>query len=389
MSKKSDVVIIGAGLAGLSAAIHLQDAGRSVTVLEASDRAGGRVASDHIDGYICDRGFQLINSQYPALVELDVIKEIDFIKAPRAIEVSYGSTRVASADPRQDPFSALHRATGSLFEKFAFARFVALKVNKEQSLAMALKEAGCGSLYETVLRPFLRGVFLTEPDNVDARYGHSIIKSFVSGAPGIPKLGVGQLSQALARRVDDLNLNVRVESLSGNCLQSSAGEFEGSDVIVATDATTAAQLLDLPQVARMAGCITWYHSSDSNPSGTGRLLVDGQNRGPNINSIVISDISSSYAPLGKHLISTTTGLSKTESDVRRHLSLMWGSDTHDWQLVAKYEIPTALPIHNVGKQLTQSIRISPHTYVVGDHRTVPSQQGALFSGTLAAQLILN
>ena len=57
MSKSSDVLIVGAGLAGLNAAIQLQAAGRSVTVIEASDRAGGRVASDHIDGYIFDRGF--------------------------------------------------------------------------------------------------------------------------------------------------------------------------------------------------------------------------------------------------------------------------------------------------------------------------------------------
>ena len=74
MSSKSDVLVVGAGLAGLSAAIHLQNAGRSVTVIESSDRAGGRVTSDHIDGYICDRGFQLINSKYPALIELDGVK---------------------------------------------------------------------------------------------------------------------------------------------------------------------------------------------------------------------------------------------------------------------------------------------------------------------------
>ena len=79
----------------------------------------------------------------------------------------------------------------------------------------------------------------------------------------------------------------------------------------------------------------------------------------------------------------------TESEVRRHLATMWGIETRDWQLIAKYEIPSALPLHAVGQPLTQTTKISEHLYVVGDHRSVPSQQGALFSGTLAAQLILN
>ena len=127
----------------------------------------------------------------------------------------------------------------------------------------------------------------------------------------------------------------------------------------------------------------------NNPSGTGRLVVDGQNRGPVINSVVISDISKNYAPNGSHLVSTTTGMSLTESDVRRHLALLWSAPTHDWQLIAKYEIPAALPIQNPGRGLTQNIKIGENIYVIGDHRTVPSQQGALFSGRLASELIFN
>ena len=85
----------------------------------------------------------------------------------------------------------------------------------------------------------------------------------------------------------------------------------------------------------------------------------------------------------------TTELGTTDSEVRRHLSTMWGVETRDWQLIAKYEIPAALPLHEVGKALTAPTKISENLYVAGDHRTVPSQQGALFSGSLAAQLILN
>jgi len=361
MSESCDVLIIGAGLAGMSAAISLQEAGRDVRIIESSDRPGGRVTSDIIDGFICDRGFQLINANYPALQALDVINEI--------------------------AWTALDKATGTIPEKLSLLRFLVSTPKENQSVEDVLK--GSGSVYVRALRPFLQGVFLTEPKNVDARYGQSIIKSFVTGSVGVPRKGVAELSKALAARVSSITYGVQADSLEGKVVKTSAGDFNAANVIVATDATTATQLLGLPEVPRMAGCITWYHAVTNNPSGSGRLIVDGQNRGPIINSIVISDVSSSYAPLGQHLVSTTTDLGATESDVRRHLSVMWGTSTHDWQLIAKYEIPAALPIQNVGRGLTQTVKVSENMFVVGDHRAVPSQQGALFSGRLAAELILN
>ena len=383
----SEVLVVGAGLAGLNAAIHLEAAGVDVTVIESSDRAGGRVASDVIEGFICDRGFQLINARYPALQELNVLKELDFVEAPRVIEVSLGDRRHVIGDPRQVPWTALNKATGTIPEKIALLRFIAGRPKPGQSIGHALRSTG--TCYERVLRPFLQGVFLTDPDNVDAAYGHSIIKSFVNGKPGVPRNGVGELPKALAKRVSNIVYNTRVDGIDQTSVHTNNGTYTANKILIATDATTATQLLGLTEVPRMAGCITWYHAVSENPSGNGRLIVDGQRRGPIINSVVMSDISSSYAPNGHHLISTTTDLNVTESDVRRHLAILWGTSTHEWQFIAKYEIPAALPIHNVGRELSQSMRINDHHFVAGDHRTVPSQQGALFSGRLAAQLILN
>lgn len=387
MAKSCDVLIVGAGLAGLNAAIYLQQKGVDVLIVEASDRPGGRVTSDVIDGYICDRGFQLINAAYPALKELNVISEIDFLVAPRIIDVALGISRHAIGDPRKLPFSALDRATGTIPEKISLLIFLISRVKSGVSLGQALRK--CGTTYDRVLRPFLEGVFLTDPDNVDAKYGQLILKSFVTGSIGIPRLGVGQLSKALAHRVPTIDYNVRVDQIHNGIANTSNGTYQAKKILIATDATTATQLLQLSQVPSMTGCITWYHSSSDNPSGTGHLIVDGRRLGPVINSIVISDISSSYAPVGAHLISSTTALNVSESDVRRHLALIWGVQTHTWQLIAKYEIASALPVQGVGRALSQSFKISKNLFVAGDHRTVPSQQGALFSGKVAAQLILD
>jgi len=386
-SRSAEVLVVGAGLAGLSAAIDCQAAGVDVVVIEASDRAGGRIASDVINGFVCDRGFQLINAKYPALQELDVIKEIDFIPAPRVIEVAIGDRRHPIGDPRQLPWTALNKATGTIPEKLALLRFIVGKAKAGQSIGEALRNTG--TCYDRVLRPFLQGVFLTDPDNVDAIYGHSIIKSFVNGNAGVPRNGVGELPKALAKRVSNIVYNTRVDRIDLTSVHTNNGTYTADKIVIATDATTATQLLGLTEVPRMAGCITWYHAVSQNPSGNGRLVVDGQRRGPIINTVVMSDISANYAPSGQHLVSTTTELNVTESDVRRHLAVVWGTGTHDWQFIAKYEIPAALPIHNVGRALSQSMKINEHHFVAGDHRSVPSQQGALFSGRLVAQLLLN
>ena len=120
------------------------------------------------------------------------------------------------------------------------------------------------------------------------------------------------------------------------------------------------------------------------------LLLDGQVRGPVINSIAISNMVPSYAPPGKALLSSTTIDFASESEVRRHLSVLWGVSTSDWQLIAKYEIPKSLPIFGVGSHGVESSHYADGVFIAGDYRTAPSQNGALLSGRLAAQeLLLN
>jgi hypothetical protein len=118
------------------------------------------------------------------------------------------------------------------------------------------------------------------------------------------------------------------------------------------------------------------------------LVVDGQARGPVINTIAISNMMPSYAPTGRALLSTTTIDFASESEVRRHLALIWGTSTSAWSLIAKYEIPKALPIFGVGAMRAQSAQIDDRTFIAGDYRTAPSQNGALLSGRLAAQELL-
>ena len=371
------VIVIGGGLAGLSAALTLQEAGRDVEVFEGSDRVGGRVATDHIDGFTLDRGFQLINAGYPEIKRLNIIGELDFQIASRSVDISLGDKRYSLSDPRSNPFSALDSRTGSLLEKLKFPQYLLKSSSNQSSVGEELEHLG--NLYTRVLKPFLTGVFLADPKLIGAVTGKELIRSFISGKPGLPRLGAGALPQLLATRVNRINLNSQVDSIS---------QFSGREVIVATDVTTSAQLLDIPNVPKLAPCTTWYHEVPADFSDSNRLLLDGEKRGPVVNSIVISNFMTSYAPAGRALLSTTTIEFTSESEVRRHLAQMWGAQTHSWPLLAKYEIPKALPISAPGSILATSSKIADGLFIAGDFRTSASQNGALLSGRLAALELL-
>ena len=371
------VVVIGGGLAGLSAALTLQDAGRDVEIFEASDRVGGRVATDLIDGFTLDRGFQLINARYPEIQRLNVVDELEFQIASRSVDISFEDKRFSLSDPRKNPLSALNPKSGTVAEKVKFAQYLFTSARNENSVGKELENLG--DLYTRVLRPFLTGVFLSDPNQIGAVQGKELIRSFISGKPGLPRLGAGALPQLLATRIKRVHLNSQIDSLA---------QFSDRQVIVATDVTTSAQLLDIPSVPKLAPCTTWYHEVPGDFSGSNRLLLDGQRRGPVVNSMVISNFISSYAPIGRSLLSTTTIEYASESEVRRHLALLWGAETHSWPLIAKYEIPKALPIFSPGGSLATTSRMSDGVFIAGDFRTSASQNGALLSGRLAAQELL-
>ena len=381
-------VVIGAGLAGLSAALTLQDAGAEVTVLESSDRPGGRVASDQIDGFILDRGFQLINLNYPEVKRWGIERELDFKEAPRSVRISFDSDYVNLGDPRSAILSAFSTKSGSLVSKIAFLKYLLSKPLQAESVEAHLLRCGTADLYEKVLKPFLQGVFLADPARVSAVVGREIIGSFIYGRSGIPLDGVSALPIALAKRVKNLQLNTRVEEIRGSSVITSNGDFPAKKVILATDLTTAAQILGSDQVTPLLSSITWYHTADSAPTKEAQLVLDSQHRGPVVNSIVISNLSSRYAPSGQSLISSTTISHASESEVRRHLALMWGKSTGDWRFLAKYEIHSALPLFAPGAEQVTSLLVSENVYRAGDYLTAPSQNGALLAGRLAAEELL-
>ena len=383
------VVVVGAGLAGLSAAKLLNEAGIDVRVLEASTSVGGRVQTDEINGYRFDRGFQLINARYPEVDALNIVNKLDFRYAPRAVDIALDGFSVRLGDPRKYFYSALRSESGSLREKISFLKYLFSKSTHGSNVESELLAVGCNKLYTRVLKPFLTGVFLAQPARVDSVSGREIIKGFISGAPGLPARGAGELSRVLAGEIGTIETGVQVNAITGLELNTSKGVIAARAIIVATDQITAAQLLDIEEVGESVSCTTWFHSTPDVVDCDSTLRVDGLARGAIINSIAISKLLPLSAPVDRILFSSTSLGHASESEVRRHLSLMWGVDTAGWELVAKYDIKNALPLFAPGRSHAQSLQVRPGVWRAGDYLSAASQNGALASGRLAALELIN
>ena len=372
----------------MSAAITLQKSGSEVVVLEVSDRAGGRVASDLIDGFILDRGFQLINANYPEIKKRKYLENLSFEIAPRTVGVSSSDGITRLGDPRSALLSIFSNKTGSALAKVNFLKYLATKPRQNESVEEHLLRAGTSDLYQKVLKPFLQGVFLADPSQVSAVVGREVIASFINGKSGIPSKGVGEFATRMAAQIKDLRLNTQVEEIDSKGVVTSQGRINAAGVILATDLTTAGQLLGAQEIGRLARSTTWYHATSLSPTDNAELIVDSQARGPVVNSIVMSNLSRSYAPIGQHLISSTTIKHSSESEVRRHLTQIWGVSTEEWRFLAKYEINSALPLFEPGFKKRHEVNIEKNIYCAGDYLESPSQNGALLSGRKAAEQLL-
>lgn len=373
-----DCIVIGAGLSGLTTSRELERAGRSVLLIESSDDVGGRVRSDLIDDYICDRGFQVINPKYPQVAKSGVLKDLDFKKISGSIRLFDQDIKIGYA------LGSFSNKSGPLSEKLRFLKFVFdRKVLNSRNFGFYTKSFP--NFYHLVLNPFLSGVFLTDPREIAADVAQQILRSFIKSLPGIPAGGVGEFSKALAKPVRNLQLNEKVLRIIGNKVISDLGEYSARYIVLAAGPVSSVKLFNNQEQIKMLSSTTYYFSTNDLLSDSQDLVISKSSR--LVNSIVISQVSDKYAPKGKFLISATTLANLNENDFRSELSKIWRSNANIWELVARYEIKNSLPLHTPGRKRYPNLQLTDSIFSVGDHLSIPSQQGAMESGALAAAKI--
>ncbi|MEW2442828.1 NAD(P)/FAD-dependent oxidoreductase [Micromonospora marina] len=394
----TDVVIVGGGLAGLAAARRLHRAGVPWRLLEAGDRLGGRVATDRVDGFLLDRGFQVLNTAYPRLTGLVDVGALGMGWFTSGVLVRRGDRLERLVNPLREPAGApgaLTAGIGSLTDRLRFAALAAgyatvpvgrLLGAPETSAEKALRRAGLSdAIIEELLRPFLSGVLLDRELATSSHVLAVIMRSFARGRIGLPADGMQALPRALAAPLpaELIELNTPVTEVAPGRVRTPSGEIACRAVVVAVDPPAAATLLPGLDRVRMHAYTTYYHRTGTAPLDEPILLLDGDRHELVANTVVISRAAPTYAPDGQHLVATSVvgPQAPPEPVIRRELDRLYGRSTADWTHLTTVTVPDALPAAPPPQgRLRKPVALGDGLYVAGDHRDSPSIQGALASG---------
>jgi len=407
----TDVAVIGAGVAGLTCARALEKSGLSVRVLERSARVGGRVGTDVVDGYRCDRGFQWINVSHP-----DVRESLDVAALnPRAIERGMVLAHPDGYRILQGSQATLIAAIRSgLGQPQDIARLMRwtdpLRKSPERVLAgadMTLEESLerngiSGRIREEVLRPFFRLVFADEDLRTSYQHVMLTLQTLVAGTPALPALGMqavpNQLSLGLDRPVEhgvDV-LGVVRGAGDGIRIHTDGDGISARAAVVATDPVTASSLLGIGSPA-MRGQATWWFAMQVAPTTIKAPFVNpvGPGAGPIAHALVVSNVAPRYAVPDHHLVAATSVAfpgqdagSESEADVRAQLGQVFHADATSWDLVTRHAHSAAWPAVRPPLIRGREVDLGDGLFVAGDHRESPGIPGAMRAGRRAAAAVL-
>ncbi len=400
-------------MSGLACALRLRERGVECLVLEGADAPGGRARTDRVDGFLLDRGFQVLLTAYPEVRRLFDLKALDLRRFEPGALIWYDGRFHRLADPWRRPWKALaglFNPVGGLADKLRVAdvrRRVRLGTleelfQREQASTLDyLRGAGFGeAMIERFFRPFLGGIFLEPELATSSRVFEFVFRMFAEGDAAVPGAGMGELARQLAGRLpgDALRTGARVERVEEGTVTLASGERIRADaVVVATDGPEAGSLVEEAEnpPGRAVTCL--YFAADCDPMAEPVLVLNGEGpgAGPVNNLAVMNRVAPGYAPEGSALVSATV-LGDPEADddaleasVRGHLTRWFGNDVAGWRHLRTYRIFHALPDQSPDtlEPVVRPVRVRSRLFVCGDHRETGSLQGALSAGRRAADAV--
>ena len=400
----TQVIIVGAGVAGLRCGQWLVSRGIEVQVFEASDRVGGRIATDRIDGYQIDRGFQLLNPSYPQARRALDLARLDLKAFAPGMIVHNGTTSFCVADPLRAPVKSLRALSAPLGSMRSRVGLVKLLGGIRFERHPSLIDPDCTakewfnhhgideSAIENLLQPFLAGVTLEDHLDTSARVVALLLRSFLRGTPGVPAGGMEAIPLQLAEHLGGrITMNAQVVRVDPRSVTLADGTVVSGDVVVvATPSNVTGTLLGGPAPSAMNPVTTWWYATDE-PLKAGATLIVYQRQGPLVNTLEMTSAAPSYAPPGKHLVAASAlGLHAgvdDEQTVRTRLAQLHDTPTRSWSLISRSLVPYALPSFRppadlVGPQSMNDV------LVAGDGFATPSTQGAMASGERAGRAAL-
>ena len=410
-SSEEPVIIVGAGMAGLSCAVHLRAAGLNLRLIDSGDGVGGRVRTDVVDGFLLDRGFQVYLDAYPETGDLLDLKALDLRKFEPGALIFNGKRLKRLMDVFRRPASIWTSATAPIG---GFIDKLRVGLMRSQILGSTLEQIanredrktesylrGRGfseAMIDSFFRSFYGGIFLESELRTSSRMFEFTFKMLGQGSATLPAKGMGEIPKQLAARLppDSITLNQKVVSLDAHSVTLSSGEqIRGRAVVLATNAASVGSLLpDLRErMPEWRSVTNLYFCAPSSPINESIICLNGSGEGVVNNVCALTDVSPDYSPDERALISVSVlGLHPQEAfpaKVRQELMGWFGECVAKWCHLRTDLIPEALPEQTPKAQKHKLGYIQQKgIYVCGDHTTSASIEGAVISGKRAAEAII-
>ena len=406
-------IVVGAGLAGLTCAKVLAEAGRPFVLCEAAERPGGRVISDRTtDGFVLDRGFQVLLDSYPA-----ARRHLDFAALgggrfrSGAMFVGSGKPRVLE-NPLRRPlalFGALNGKVLSVADQLRLLRMVVRLAGgaaKEEVSTEALLRSGGFSkdFFTRFARPFFGGVLLDPSLGTSSRLFADYLRYFVTGAAVLPADGIGGVTTQLAASlpVGGARYGCRVVEIlfggaeaAGVVLEDGTA-LRGHHVVLAVDEPAMCRLLGQgdPRVA-LGTAAHYFRAERAFYRGAWLCLPPRREESPVLHAALVSNVASSLAPEGSHLWSVTVvphHPAAADAELVAHEVASWfAAEAVELSPLAYVRVPYAVPAQPPGFASRPAPwgELPRRVTAAGDAVCGASIEAAMASGEAAAKKVIS
>ncbi len=401
------VIIIGAGVSGLVAAIELEKHGINPVILESGSSVGGRVKTTVKNGYYLDHGFQVLLTAYPEAsryLDYDALNLRYF--DPGAIILRENQSYTLS-DPRRDwksAFPMLFSGIGTFSDKLKILRLAShlgsssiaeIFDQKSVSTMEFLKSRGFSDqIIENFFRPFFAGIFLEDKLETSSRMFQFVFKMFAAGSAAIPAEGMQAIPEQLHGKLKNtrIKFNVCIDRIEQGKVFMGEDAFEYDDLIIATHPAKLLQGFRHENVS-FRDVYTFYFDTDSSSINKPLIaLLPDKSRLVN-NFCFMTDVYQGFAPSGRALLSATVvGPVENDALLEERVKMEMGEITGKiLKPVGAFSIREALPVIPDIQHAVQpsSTRIQDHIYLAGDHLLNPSLNAAMASGRTAAEAVIS
>lgn len=411
------VAVAGAGLAGLVATLELSKSGHDVTVYERNDEVGGRVRSVRRDGFVFDRGFQVLFTAYPEARRYLDYDALDLRAYSLGARIASDDGVSTLTDPLRDPRDALGALASrdvTFADKLRVLRLRSALKNKPRDEIFAdgdettreyLRRRSFSSRFiERFAEPFYGGITLDRTLGTSKRVFEFTFLCLASGKTVVPAEGMGEIPKQLAEKAHDTGVEIE----TGTHVEDLTVKGEGADstveiksdateeydaVVIATDPHEAERLTGVETPDGGKGCTTQYYALDDRLDVGKKIVLNADQRDDEPNQVVpVSNVAPEQSPEGKHLVSATWLEPRDDEDAlaegTRNALPRWGFDV-DLEPVhtAVVEFAQFGQPPGVHETLPSNDVPEGNVFLAGDYTHDSSINGAMLSGRRAAELV--